>query len=75
MSQTNTAPEQGQGLQLNKKTVIFITSAILAIMVLVGVLTQVIPRGEYRTDESGAIIALDENGNSTYREMDFRLPF
>lgn len=75
MSQTNTAPAQGQGLQLNKKTVIFITSAILAIMVLVGVLTQVIPRGEYRTDESGAIIALDENGNSTYREMDFRLPF
>lgn len=67
--------QNGQGLKLDKKTVLFITSIILAIMVLVGVLTQVVPRGEYLKDENGSIIAVDENGNSTYHELDFRLPF
>ena len=75
MSQPSTAATQEQGLKLNKKTVILITCAILAIMVFVGILTQVIPRGEYLTDASGAIIATDANGQSTYHEIDFRLPF
>ena len=70
------APEKkAQGLQLNKKTIIFITSVILLIMIAAGILTQVVPRGEYLTDETGTIIAVDESGNSTYHEIDFRLPF
>ena len=67
--------QKTQGLKLNPKTVLFITSAILIIMVFAGIMTQVIPRGEYLTDESGTIIAVDQFGNSTYREIDFRLPF
>ena len=74
---TNAIPEnaKGQGLKLDKKTIIFITCAILAIMLLVGAATQFIPRGEYLTDESGSIIATDAAGNSTYHEIDFKLPF
>ena len=68
-------PQQKQGLQLNKKTVIFITAVILLIMILAGVMTQIIPRGEYLTDTDGTIIAVDASGNSTYHEIDFRLPF
>ena len=68
-------PQQKQGLQLNKKTVIFITAVILLIMTLAGVMTQIIPRGEYLTDTDGTIIAVDASGNSTYHEIDFRLPF
>ncbi len=75
------APEnRGQGLKLDKKTVFFVTSAILAIMILVGALTQFIPRGEYQTDASGAIIASvvdPATGKqvSTYTQIDYKMPF
>ncbi|MBQ7542059.1 MAG: YfcC family protein [Clostridia bacterium] len=64
-----------QGLHLNKKTILFILAAIIGIMIFVGVLTQVVPRGEYLRDEAGTIIASDESGATTYHEIDFRLPF
>ena len=77
MSQNETTAQSQKevGLHLNKKTVLFIFAVILGILLLVGVLTQVVPRGEYMRDADGTIIALDESGNSTYRQLDFRLPF
>ena len=39
----------GEGLQLNKKTIIGITAVLLAVWILAGILTQVVPRGEYTT--------------------------
>ena len=77
MSQHETT-EQSQkelGLHLDKKTVLFIFTVIVGILLLVGVLTQVVPRGEYLRDADGTIVAMDENGDSTYTELDFRLPF
>ena len=77
MSEIRTA-EQSQkdvGLHLNKKTLLFIFAVIVGILLLAGVLTQVVPRGEYLRDAQGTIVAADESGNSTYRELDFRLPF
>lgn len=77
MSETgNTTQSRKEvGLHLNKKTVLFIFAVIAGILILVGVLTQVVPRGEYLRDAEGMLIAADENGVSTYRELDFRLPF
>jgi uncharacterized ion transporter superfamily protein YfcC len=71
---------KGQGLKLDRKTVLLITGLIFGIMIFVGALTQFVPRGEYLTDESGSIIAsvIDpETGEriSTYTPVDFKLPF
>ena len=77
-NQIQTASEskqESQGLHLDRKTVLFITGVILAILLVVGILTQVVPRGEYIRDESGVIVAQDENGESTYHTLDFKLPF
>lgn len=41
--------KSSEGLNIDKKTVISITAVLLAVYVLVGVLTHVIPRGEYNT--------------------------
>ena len=38
-----------EGLQINKKTIIGITAVLLAVWIFAGILTQVIPRGEYTT--------------------------
>lgn len=70
----------GQGLKLDKKTVLFITGLILGIMIFVGILTQIVPRGEYQTDESGAIIAsvtdpVTGEQISTYSPIDYKMPF
>ena len=60
------------GISLDKKTVIAIISALVIIMALVGVLTQVLPRGEYDV--------IVENGHEqivdgTYKELtDFKMP-
>ena len=45
-----------QGLKIDKKTIIPITALLFGIMVFVGILTQVVPRGEYRLDANGSII-------------------
>ena len=39
--------EESLGLSLNKKTMLTITLVLVAILVFVGVLTQVMQRGEY----------------------------
>lgn len=59
-----------QGLKIDKKTIIMISCLLFAIMILAGVLTQVIPRGEYLRDEAGAII------NGTYaQDGSFKMAF
>lgn len=55
--------KKGTGIQIDKKTVFGITALLLVIMLLAGVLTQVVPRGEYQMDDSGMVI------NSTYHEF------
>lgn len=55
--------KKGTGIQINKKTVFGITALLLVIMLLAGVLTQVVPRGEYQMDDSGMVI------NGTYHEF------
>lgn len=45
-----------QGLKIDKKTIIPITALLFGIMIFVGILTQVVPRGEYRLDANGSII-------------------
>ncbi|MBQ6119436.1 MAG: YfcC family protein [Clostridia bacterium] len=41
--------KNNEGLQINKKTVIGITAVLLVVWILAGVLTQVVPRGEFTT--------------------------
>lgn len=55
--------KKGTGIQIDKKTVFGITALLLVIMLLAGVLTQVVPRGEYQMDGSGMVI------NGTYHEF------
>ena len=55
--------KKGTGIQIDKKTVFGITALLLVIMLLAGVLTQVVPRGEYQMDDSGMVI------NGTYHEF------
>ncbi|MCR5485067.1 MAG: AbgT family transporter [Clostridiales bacterium] len=79
-NKTETPENKPQGLRLDKKTVITITLIILGIMIFVGVLTQIVPRGEYMTDPSGSIIAETKDpvtGEmvSTYKRLDYKMPF
>lgn len=55
--------KKGTGIQIDKKTVFGITALLLVIMLLAGVLTQVVPRGEYQMNDSGMVI------NGTYHEF------
>lgn len=43
------AEKKKDGIQINKKTMIGITAVLLVMWVLAGVLTRVVPRGEYST--------------------------
>ena len=72
MDETKTAQkkEAELGLSLNKKTMLAITLVLVAILVFVGVLTQVLQRGEYdmtMIDGHEAIV------NGTYHEMDYKM--
>ncbi|MBQ6266121.1 MAG: YfcC family protein [Clostridia bacterium] len=69
MSDKTVAPEnENAGLQLNKKSVIGICVLLVVIMAFAGVLTQLLPRGEYYAypencfkTASGEIIALSDS--------------
>lgn len=65
-----TKPEKAsEGLTIDKKTVVSILCVLAAVMVFVGILTQVVPRGEYQIDAEGSII------QGTYSEItDYKLP-
>lgn len=54
------------GLQLNKKTMIAITLVLLSVLAFIGVLTQVIPRGEYQIQEVNGHEAIVDG---TYTEL------
>ncbi len=62
-------PAPSEGLTINKKTVVSILLVLTAVLVFVGILTQVVPRGEYTIDDGGAII------DGTYQEItDYKMP-
>ncbi len=51
---TEIETKKSDGLHIDKKTIISITAILLVVYILAGVLTQILPRGEYNTfiDES-----------------------
>ena len=70
-TQQNEKKEAELGLSLNKKTMLAITLVLVAILVFVGVLTQVLPRGEYEVTQ---IDGHESIVNGTYHELDYRMP-
>lgn len=74
MASNNVSPEaktqkNSEGLTIDKKTVISILCVLAAVLVFVGILTQVVPGGEYKIDAEGSII------EGTYSEIaDYKLP-
>ncbi|MBE6749168.1 MAG: YfcC family protein [Ruminococcaceae bacterium] len=68
----NNTENKGLGISLDKKTVIAIISALVIIMAFVGVLTQVLPRGEYQVIEKDGY---EQIVNGTYKELnDYKMP-
>lgn len=62
-------PAQSEGLNIDKKTILSILAVLAVILVFVGILTQVVPRGEYQTDANGSIV------DGTYTAIDdYRMP-
>lgn len=58
-----------QGLNIDKKTLFGIAALLFVIMIAVGVLTQVVPRGSFELDENGSVIA------GTYTQIeDYKMP-
>ena len=58
-----------EGITIDKKTIVSILCVLLGVLVFVGILTQVVPRGEYEIDADGSIV------DGTYAGIqDFRLP-
>ncbi|MCR4594722.1 MAG: AbgT family transporter [Clostridiales bacterium] len=53
--------KKAEGLNIDKKTLFGIAALLAIILVLVGVLTQVLPRSEYKLDENGSIMGGEEN--------------
>ena len=66
----NEAKEKyNDGLAIDKNTIKSILGVLLGVLVLVGVLTQVVPAGEFALDETGAII------DGTYTPVeDYKIP-
>ncbi len=65
----------GEGLQLNKKTVIGITLVLLAVWIFAGVLTQIVPRGAYTTVTDPETGKTSITAESVYEPIgDFKLP-
>ena len=58
-----------EGLNIDKKTLFGIAGLLFVILVVVGALTQLLPRGEFQVDENGSVIA------GTYTlHPEFKLP-
>jgi uncharacterized ion transporter superfamily protein YfcC len=61
--------KKAEGLNIDKKTLFGIAGLLLVILVIVGALTQFLPRGEFQVDENGSVIA------GTYTQHpEFKLP-
>ncbi len=63
------------GLHIDKKTIISITAILLAVYIFAGVLTQILPRGEYNTflDENTGKYSITEDSEYSPLE-DYTLP-
>ena len=61
--------ENTEGLNIDKKTLFGIAALLFVILIFVGALTQLLPRGEFQLDENGSVIA----GTYTVNE-DYKLP-
>ena len=60
---------QSEGLSIDKKTVFSIVAVLLGVLIFVGILTQVVPAGEYTVDANGSIV------DGTYTQLeDYKLP-
>lgn len=69
ISAENKQQKASEGLTIDKKTVVSIICVLAAVLVFVGILTQVVPGGEYQIDAEGSII------EGTYQEItDYKLP-
>lgn len=69
MPQNEAAQKYSDGLSIDKNTVRSILGVLLGVLVLVGILTQVVPAGEYTIDADGAIV------DGTYTPVeDYRIP-
>ncbi len=61
--------KQSEGLNIDKKTVLNIIAVLFCVLVFVGILTQVVPAGEYQIDTNGSIV------DGTYEQLeDYKLP-
>ena len=70
-AQTTEKKDAELGLSLNKKTMLAITLVLVAILVFVGVLTQVLQRGEFDLTEIDGHEAIV---NGTYHELAYKMP-
>ncbi|MBQ9393465.1 MAG: YfcC family protein [Oscillospiraceae bacterium] len=67
--------KKNEGLQINKKTIVGITAILLAVWVFAGILTQVVPCGEYTTIYDMVSGKEEITTDSVYVPIrDFRLP-
>ena len=67
--------KSSEGLQINKKTIIGITAVLLAVWIAAGILTQVIPRGEFTTVTNPDIGKEEITADSVYVPIEnFRMP-
>ncbi len=66
MSEKETQKDS-EGLNIDKKTLLGIAGLLLVILILVGALTQILPRGEFRLDENGSVIAGTYTENEEYK--------
>lgn len=69
-AQTTEKKDAELGLSLNKKTMLAITLVLVAILVFVGVLTQVLQRGEFDLTEIDGHEAIV---NGTYHELAYKM--
>lgn len=61
--------KKNEGLNISGKTVYGIAAVLIIILFLAGLLTQILPRGQFALDENGSVIS------GTYQEMpDYKLP-
>ena len=66
---TNEKESTAAGLNIDKKTLLGIAGLLLGVLILVGALTQFLPRGEFEVDANGSVIA------GTYTEHpEYKLP-
>ena len=66
----NATEKSKDGIQINKKTIVSITVILLAVWILAGVLTRVVPRGEYSTFTDEATGKTGITADSEYTPLD-----